>query len=564
MNYKERLNQWLLSPVIDDGTKEELRSITDEGELEDRFYRDLEFGTAGLRGKLGAGTNRMNPYVVAKATQGLANTILKYGEEAKKRGVAIAWDVRMMSREFSEIAAGVLAAAGIHSYLFEDIRPTPMLSFAVRELGTISGIVITASHNPKDYNGYKVYWEEGSQIREQRAEEILREIEKVSLEDVSSMDFQEGVEKGLIHRISQEVEKKYYDRTLSMAVSEDLDRDLKVVYTPLNGTGNLPVRYVLKKRGFQNVSVVPEQEMPDGTFATVGYPNPEDVKAFEYALRDAKALEADLVLATDPDCDRVAMMAPMGNGEFYPFNGNQTGAMLLYYILKVRHEQGSLPENGAVVKSVVTGDFGFQAAKEFGVHQFQTLTGFKNICALPNLWDKTGEFSFLFGYEESIGYVYGDHVRDKDAVVSSMMITEMAAYYKKRGKSLYDVLLEMYDRYGTYDEDLLSLVYEGKEGSERIGRMMEGIRRDPFVKVNGQEVLEVTDFKDGYREYYDLGATNLLQYRLQDGSKFSLRPSGTEPKIKLYIYTVGNSKDETKEKLAGIKKDVLTRLESID
>lgn len=564
MDYKKRVQQWLESPVIDEKTKSEIRTIEDEGELEDRFYKDLEFGTAGLRGKLGAGTNRMNPYVVARATQGLAETIKHYGETAMERGVAIARDVRIMSKEFSEIAASVLAANGINTYLFDDIRPTPMLSYAVRDLGTVSGIVITASHNPKDYNGYKVYWEKGSQILEDKAKEILTEIEKLSFDDVKMADFNEGVKDGRIQGIPAETERRYYTDTLNMKIYDDVDKDISVVYTPLNGTGNLPVRKVLKDRGFTDVFVVPEQEKPDGTFATVGYPNPEDVNAFEYALRYGKEREADLILATDPDCDRVAIMGPKGNGEYYPFTGNQTGALLLNYIIHGRKDKGTLPKDAAVVKSVVTGDMGFDVIKDTGISEFQTLTGFKNICAPANRWDETHEFSYIFGYEESIGYVYGDHVRDKDAVVTSMMIVEMAAYYKKRGKTLYQVLEELYEKYGYYGEDLSSLILDGKEGGDRINRMMDDIRRDPFDSAGGIKVMEVTDFIHGYREYYEIGATNLLRFYLEDGSKFFLRPSGTEPKLKYYIYAVGKDKVETDKKLKGIKTSVLNRLESIE
>ncbi|MDO5713910.1 MAG: phospho-sugar mutase [Tissierellia bacterium] len=562
MDYKKRLQEWLDHPLIDKETKEELRAIEDEKELEDRFYLFLEFGKAGLRGKLGAGTNRMNPYVIGKTTQGLANTIKKYGKEAMEKGVVIARDVRIMSKEFSEIAASVFAGNGIRTYLFDDIRPTPMLSYAVRDIGTISGIVITASHNPREYNGYKVYWEKGSQILEDKAEEIVKEIDQLSLEDVKTMDFQEGKNQGLILTVPQEVEERYYAKTLDMKIHDDIDKDIMVIYTPLNGTGNLPVRKVLKDRGFENIFVVPEQECPDGTFATVGYPNPEDPKAFEYALKYGKEKNADLILATDPDCDRVAAMSKNGDGYIF-INGNQMGALLIDYIIHSREEMGTLPEKGAIVKSVVTGNMGFDIVKDTGIHTFQTLTGFKNICALPNFWDDTDEFQFVFGYEESIGYVYGDYVRDKDAVVTSMMIVEMAGYYKKQGKSLYDVLEELYKKHGYYGEDLTSLVLDGKEGSERILRMMNEIRNKPFKEIGDCKVIEVIDFKDGYQEYYNIGATNLLRYTLEDESWFCIRPSGTEPKIKLYIYVKGKSPEERDDKLSKIKTIVLERLEDV-
>lgn len=560
MDYKDRYNEWLNSSIIDDNTKEELRNIKDEEEIKDRFYKDLEFGTAGLRGIVGAGTNRMNEYVIARTTQGLANTIKNHGEEAVKKGVVIGHDVRFMSKEFTEIAARVLAANGIKTYLFDDIRPTPMVSYAVRYLNTVSGVVVTASHNPKQYNGYKVYWDEGSQILDNIANEILDEISKITFSDVKKMDYNEAIEKGLIVIIGKDLDESYYKDTLAKSINDDIDKDINVVYTPLNGTGNYPVRHVLELRGFTNINVVPEQENPDPTFATVGYPNPEFVEAFEYAKKLATELKADIVIATDPDCDRVALLGRKADGSYYAFNGNQIGALFIYYILNGLKEKNQIPEDGAIVKSIVTGDLGKTIAESLNVKCYETLTGFKNICSLPNIWDKNKKQKFIFGYEESIGYVYGDHVRDKDGVVSSMILVEMAAYYKKRGKSLVDVLNEIYNKYGFFKEHLMSIVLEGIEGADRIQRMMKYFRESGFTEFAGLKVSETIDFKNGYKE---VGASNVLIYHLEDGSWFAVRPSGTEPKIKLYIYAKDKDEKIAEEKVEKIKEDVLEKLYSV-
>ncbi|MDO5725427.1 MAG: phospho-sugar mutase [Tissierellia bacterium] len=558
-DYKEKYEEWLSSKYIDDKTKEELKKLDDEEEIKDRFYKNLEFGTAGLRGIVGAGTNRMNVYTVSMATQALAETIIEEGENAKVRGVAIARDVRNFSKEFTEIAAGVLAANGIKTYVFDDIRPTPMLSFAVRYLKTISGIVITASHNPQMYNGYKVYWEEGSQILEDTAKKILSYYDKLDMGDIKRMEFSEGLEKGIIEIIPKSVDDAYYEAVLGMAINDDIDKDIKIVFSPLNGTGNLPVRYVLDKRGFSNVNIVKEQEKPDPYFTTVGYPNPEDVKAFEYAKKLGKEIDADLLIATDPDCDRVAMMGKDGD-DYYAFNGNQTGALLINYILNGLNDKNKLPENGAIVKSIVTGNMAVPVCEKLGVKMFETLTGFKNICALPNIWDKTKEYDFIFGYEESIGYTYGDHARDKDAVVSSMMIAEMAGYYKKQGLSLVDVLNEYYEKYGYFKEKLISLVYEGIEGQERIKRMMEAIRNEPLKEIEDMKLEKTIDFL-----YDDTGLpkSNVLKFILDDGSWYCVRPSGTEPKIKLYIYTYDKDEDKAIKKVKAIEEKVKGQMESI-
>ncbi|MGQ9855312.1 MAG: phospho-sugar mutase [Fervidobacterium sp.] len=565
-DYLAEYRKWLESPHIDEATKAELKAIEgNDEEIKERFLLELEFGTAGLRGKIGAGTNRMNIYTVARATQGLADYINSRGEEYAKRGVVIAYDVRRMSREFARITAQVLAGNGVQVYLFDDIRPTPVLSFAVRYLKTASGIVITASHNPPEYNGYKVYWEYGSQIMDDIAKPIEENIRKI--EDfgaIKKMDFDEALSKGLIKIVGKEVDEAYFEKVLSLALCDDIDKNISIVYTPLHGTGGKFVRYVLDKRGFTNYLIVPEQEIPNGEFPTVEYPNPEDLKAFNLALDYAKKHNADIILATDPDADRNAVMVKH-NGEYVPLNGNQTGALLIEYLLSQRKKKGILPKNGVVIKSIVTGDLGKLIAKQYGVETFETLTGFKNICGLEN--ELEGRYSFQFGYEESIGYVTGDFVRDKDGVMMSMLISEMAAYYKKQGKTLIDVLESLYKTFGYYLEDNFSLVYEGLKGMEKIRRIMEVFRKK-FPRVIGTlDLVEYIDYKE--RKLYDhngkeigeiephIPASNVLRFFLSDGSWYAIRPSGTEPKLKVYIYTVDKVKEEASRKLTVIKDTIL-------
>ena len=562
MNHIEKYNSWVNNPFFDEETKKELEAIkNNEEEILDRFHGDLSFGTAGLRGKIGAGTNRMNKYTVSLATEGLARTIVSKGQEAMDRGVAIAHDVRHFSKEFSEIAATVLAAHGIKVYLFEDIRPTPLLSYTIRRLNTISGIVVTASHNPKDYNGYKVYWEEGSQILDNIANEIIENINAVEdFSYIKSMDLNEAIEKGLIQYISSEIDDEYVEKVKALGLNEDIDKDIKIVYTPLNGTGNVLVRRVLKERGFTNVYVVGEQELPDPNFTTVGYPNPEDVKAFDYAIKLGKEKNADILIATDPDCDRVACMVKDNSGEFVFLNGNQTGALMVEYILSSRYAQNSIPKNGAIVKSIVTGDLSKAIASKYSVATIEALTGFKNICGKANDFDKTGEYTFIYGYEESIGYVYDTIVRDKDGVISSMIIAEMAAYYHKQGENLLEELNTLYKEHGYYLEELISLVLEGIEGSERIGRIMDSFRGKPIENINNMRLIKTIDYL-----YDNTGEpkSNVLKYYFDDGSWYAIRPSGTEPKIKIYIYSKGESKEISEEKIKFIKKATMDRIESI-
>ncbi|MBZ2174135.1 phospho-sugar mutase [Schnuerera sp. xch1] len=562
MDYLEKYKYWANNEYFDVNTKEELELIkNDEEEIKSRFYKDLTFGTAGLRGIIGAGTNRMNRYTVSLATQGLATTIIDKGNEAIKRGVAIAYDVRHFSKEFAHIAARVLAANGIKVYLFDDIRPTPLLSYTIRRLNTISGIVITASHNPKDYNGYKVYWEEGSQILDDMASEILDNINKIEdFSRIKLIDIDEGLNKGLITYIAKEIDDEYIERVKSLRLNDDIDKDINIVYTPLNGTGNKLVRRVLSERGFTNVFVVPEQENPDPDFKTVGYPNPEDVKAFEYAKKLGKEKNADVLIATDPDCDRVSCMVKGNDKSYIGLNGNQIGALLVNYILSSRYEKKNIPENGVIVKSIVTDDLSRAIADKYDVKTIETLTGFKHICNKANEFDRTKENTFIFGYEESIGYVYSNFVRDKDGVISSMLIAEMTAYYKKAGKSLLDVLEEIYQEHGYYSSNLISIVLEGIEGSKRIQRIMDSFREDPIIAIEGMKLTNTIDY---LKDKTDTPKSNVLKYFLDDGSWYAIRPSGTEPKIKKYIYSKADDKTLSEKKIKDIEKAIMNKIKSV-
>ncbi|MCT4621830.1 MAG: phospho-sugar mutase [Marinisporobacter sp.] len=574
MDYQKKYDQWVKDEYFDEKIREELLGIKEyHEEIEDRFYKDLEFGTAGLRGKIGAGTNRMNVYIIARATQGLADFIVQKGKEYMNRGVVIAYDSRHFSKEFAKKAALVLAGNHVKAYLFEDLRPTPELSYAVRKLGTASGIVITASHNPKEYNGYKVYWEEGSQILEDVASSITENISLIEdFSIIKEMDEEEATQKGLLEIIGQEMDDEYIEKVKGLSLREDIDKEINIVYTPLNGTGNIPVRRVLKERGFKNITVVPEQEKPDPDFTTVGYPNPEDVKAFKYAQKLGKKIGADLLLATDPDCDRVAGMVKNQENEYMPLNGNQTGALLIQYILEAKIENKTLKENSYIVKSIVTGDLGKAIAKAYGVKTYEALTGFKNICGIVNEFENSGDRDFVFGYEESIGYVAGTFVRDKDAVISSMLLCEAAAYYKKQGKTLLDVLEEVYKKHGYYQEQLISLVLEGIEGKNRIDRMMK-IYRDTYpIEIGDSKLAKyidyqkqvVFDFLKEKEEAIDIPASNVLKFTFDDGSWYAVRPSGTEPKIKIYLYTKGDTLDHSQEKLKNMEKIIMKRLEEIE
>lgn len=563
-NYMEKYKEWLENDFFDESTTKELEAIKgNEEEIKDRFYSELNFGTAGLRGKIGAGTNRMNKYIIMRATQGLAEVIKDHGKEEMQRGVAIAHDNRHFSDVFAKTAALVLAQNGIKAYLFDSLKPTPELSFAVRYLNCISGIMVTASHNPKDYNGYKVYWEEGSQILDDIAFPIQEKIKDIkNFSDITVMDERKAIDNELLIYIGKGIDNEYIGRVKSLSLrDEEVNKDIVIVYTPLNGTGNIPVRRVLRERGFENVHVVQEQENPDPNFPTIDYPNPEDIRAFEYSILLGKKVNADILIATDPDCDRLAVMVYNGS-EYVSLNGNQTGAILIKYILEALDEKGQIPENGVIVKSIVTGDLGEKIAKQYNVKTVEALTGFKNICGKENEFEKSGEYSFLFGYEESIGYVYGTFVRDKDAVISSMLLAEAAGYYQTKGKSLLDVLEDIYQEVGYTSEGPFSLVLEGIEGKERIKRMMVHVRENPPKEVAGKQVVDVIDFLT--QDKIDVGKTNALKYTLDDGSWFAVRPSGTEPKIKVYVYTNGATKVESDKKAEAIQADIRKILDKIE
>ena len=561
MDYRKNYEAWLSSKWIDEDTKKELRALTDEKEIEDRFHQSLEFGTAGLRGILEAGSNRMNKYTVGLATEAFARVIEKAGEDAKKRGVAIGYDVRHFSKEFSELAAGIFASHGIHVWIYKEIAPTPMVSFAIRELHAFAGVMMTASHNPREYNGYKAYGQDGSQILDDIADAVSGEMAKMKdFSEIQWMDFEEGMKSGMIDYISEDLIEDYYRRIVALSLHDDVDYGIRVAYTPFNGTGNIPVREVLRRKGYENIMVVPEQELPDPDFKTVGYPNPEDPKGFKVAEGFAKENDAELILGTDPDCDRAAIEVRDENGEFVFLNGNKIGALLIHYILTSLQECREIPENGVIVKSIVTGDLGKSIASKLGVETKESLTGFKNICGLANEYERTGEKTFLFGYEESIGYVYRDFVRDKDAVNSSFMIVEMAAYYKKCGKSLLDVLQELYEEQGYYFERVNSYVLKGLDGQERIKRMMVDFRENPLVSLGELTHDRTEDYLKGVG---DIPKSNVLKFFFQDGSWYAIRPSGTEPKIKVYMSVVGKDEKDAFEKIRLITEATEKKMDAV-
>lgn len=567
MGYRENYEKWCTDPIFDEATKAELREIAgEEKEIEDRFYRELSFGTGGLRGVIGAGTNRMNVYTVTKATQGLANYIRRQGGEEK--GVAIAFDSRNMSVEFSEKAALCLNANGIRTYRFETLRPTPELSFALRELGCIAGIVITASHNPPEYNGYKVYWEDGAQITAPRDKEIIAEVNAVTdFASIRMMERTEAEEKGLFRVIGQEIDDRYMEELKKLVLRPESIRKmadrLKIVYTPLHGTGNLPVRRVLGELGFADVQVVPEQELPDGSFSTVSYPNPEDPKAFALALALAEKTGADLVLATDPDADRLGVYAKdTKTGAYIPFTGNMSGLLIAEYELSTRRELGRLPKNGALVKTIVSSDMADGIAGEYGVEVIEVLTGFKYIGEQIKFFEQTGSHEYLFGYEESYGCLVGTHARDKDAVAAVMALCEAAAYYKEKGLTLWDQMLNIYEKYGYYKEDLVSVTMKGADGAKRIQNILADMRKAPPRKIGAYEVIALRDYEADTRLELATGKvtptglpkSNVLYYELESGAWCCVRPSGTEPKVKFYMGVREGSLDAAGKALEGLKK----------
>ena len=564
MDYKDTYKKWLEDDRFDEETKKDLISIKDdEEEIKDRFHQSLKFGTAGLRGKLGAGTNRMNIYNVAQATQGFADTIAEGGEEAKNKGVAIAYDVRHMSEKFAKIAAEVFASNGIKVYIHKEIQPTPVCSYTIRKLGNVAGVMVTASHNPREYNGYKAYNHEGSQILDETADKILGHIaEHPDFFEIPRTDFEKGLKDGIIEYVDDKLIEDYIKEILDCTINDEgIDKDINVVYTPLNGAGNKLVRRILDERGFKNINVVEEQENPDPDFTTVGYPNPEDPKAFKYSENLGKEVGADLLLATDPDSDRCAVEVRDKDGNYEFLTGNLIGSLLTNYILGALKENGELPEKAAVVKSLVSTDLVKPIANKYGVKVYDVLTGFKNIYAVANELDENDSGKFVFGFEESIGYNYKDFVRDKDAVNSAMMITEMAAYYKSQGKSLLDVIDELFNEYGYYSNEVVSIVLEGLDGQERISRIMTQVRNNPIKEVCDYKVKNIIDYQN---DDTGLPKSNVLKYYLEDDSWFAIRPSGTEPKIKIYINAIGNDMDESKDKLVKINKFMQDIIDSIE
>ena len=576
MDYKEVYEQWIANPYFDEATKEELKSIAeDENEIKERFYMDLEFGTAGLRGIIGAGTNRMNIYVVRRATQGLANYIAKV--DKKSQGVAIAYDSRHMSPEFAQEAALCLAANGIKAYIFETLRPTPELSFAVRHLGCVAGINVTASHNPPEYNGYKVYWEDGAQITPPHDSGIMREVKAISdWNTVKTMDKAEAEKAGLFEVIGKEVDDAYMAELKKQVIHMDAiqaeGKNLKIVYTPLHGTGNIPARRILKELGFENVYVVKEQELPDGDFPTVSYPNPEAAEAFELGLKLAKEVDADLVLATDPDADRLGVRVKDKNGEYHDLTGNMSGCLLANYEISQRKAvNGSLPEDGALIKTIVTTNLADAIAKGYGVKLIEVLTGFKFIGQQILGFEKSGKGSYLFGFEESYGCLIGTYARDKDAIVATMALCEAAAYYKTQGKTLWDAMIEMYEQFGYYKDDIKAVTMKGIEGLQKIQDIMNSLRQNPPAEFAGHKVVAVRDYKADTIKNLETGEvtptglpnSNVLYYELTNDAWVCVRPSGTEPKVKFYYGVKGTSLADADEKSAVMGKAVLDMVDSM-
>ncbi len=573
MGYMEQYHFWLSDDYFDDATKQELRGIeNNESEIEERFYKELEFGTGGLRGIIGAGTNRMNIYTVRKATQGLANFILKQDNaaQAAKMGVAIAYDSRNMSPEFADEAALCMAANGIKAYVFDALRPTPELSFAIRTLGCISGIVVTASHNPPEYNGYKVYWEDGAQVASPRDKEIIGEVRAVTdYNDVKTMPKEEAMEKGLYQIIGKEIDDKYIEelkkQIIHPEVIKEMADDIKIVYTPLHGTGNVPVRRILSELGFKHVYVVPEQELPDPKFTTLEYPNPEDPKAFALALKLAKEKDADVVLATDPDADRLGIYAKdKATGEYVPFTGNMSGMLIAEYILRERTKTGKMPENPALVTTIVTTNMALAIAEDYKVKCIEVLTGFKYIGEQIKLFERSGSNHYVFGLEESYGCLAGTHARDKDAVVAVMCLCEVAAWCKKQGITLWDQMINLYEKYGYYKETQYAITMKGIDGSRQIAALMDKLRSNPpkrfgeleVVRMRDYDLDKVTDMATGEVTPTGLPQSNVLYFDLTNDSWCCARPSGTEPKIKFYMGVKGNNLEDAQKKVDALTEAV--------
>lgn len=575
MGYKEIYESWLENPYFDEETKAELRAIADnENEIKERFYMDLEFGTAGLRGIIGAGINRMNVYVVRRATQGLANYIKKQGTQDK--GVAIAYDSRHMSPEFADESALTLAANGIKAYVFESLRPTPELSFAVRQLGCTAGINVTASHNPPEYNGYKVYWADGAQITPPHDSGIMAEVKAVTdWANVYTMDKEEAIRKGLYQVIGKDVDDLYMAQLLKQVKNPEIIKEyadqIKIVYSPLHGTGNIPARRILSELGFTQVHVVPEQEKPDGNFPTVSYPNPEADEAFELGLKLAHELDADLVLATDPDADRLGCRVKDSNGVYHTLTGNMSGCLLAEYTISQIAEKQGIPADGVLIKTIVTTNLARAIAEGYGIELVECLTGFKYIGQKILEFENTGKGTYLFGFEESYGCLIGTYARDKDAIVAVMALCEAAAYYKSKGMNLWDAMLAMYEKYGYYKDDIKSISLSGIEGQAKIQSIMETLRQNPPAAIGGYKVLSVRDYKKdtitdaatGEVKPTGLPSSNVLYYDMEDAAWICVRPSGTEPKVKFYFGIRGNSLEDADEKSAALGKEVLAMIDQM-
>ncbi|MED3852496.1 phospho-sugar mutase [Priestia megaterium] len=574
MNWKAQLDKWLTFNALDAELKEELFVMKkNEKQAEDAFYKNLEFGTGGMRGELGPGTNRLNVYMVRKATEGLACYIGESGEEAKKKGVVVAYDSRHKSPEFALEVAKVLGQHGIKTYVFDELRPTPELSYAVRYLNAFAGIVITASHNPPEYNGYKVYGEDGGQLPPAAADNIILHMNRVENElSISVKGEQELLAEGLLTYIGAEVDATYTEALKTIQLNRELvgqvGNELKIIFTPLHGSGNKPVREGLKAFGFTNVTVVKEQELPDANFSTVQSPNPEEHAAFELAIQYGKEIDADLLMATDPDADRLGVAVKDSTGEYVVLTGNQLGALMLHYLLMQKKAQGVLPENGAVVKTIVTSEIGRAIASSFGLKTFDTLTGFKFIGEKINEFEQSGDYQFQFGYEESYGYLIGDFVRDKDAVQAAVFAAEVAAYYKAHGKSLYEGLLEIFSKHGYYKESLCSITLKGKDGAEQIKKLVDAFRLDPVSELGEIAVTCIEDYqssermhvKEGTIESMPFPVSNVLKYHFEDGTWFTIRPSGTEPKAKFYFGVKKESLIESEKHLREIEQLVMERV----
>ena len=575
MKFLQKYKEWINSKTISEEIKSELTSLKDEKEIEDRFYKDLDFGTAGLRGVIGAGTNRMNTYTVSKATQGYA---MYLNNNFENPSVAIAYDSRNMSEEFAKATALTFAANKVKVYLFESLRPTPMLSFTVRELNCSGGVVITASHNPKQYNGYKVYGQDGGQITDEGVDEILSYINNIDIfEDVKTISEEEAMEKGLLQYIGEDIDKVYIEKVKSLILRKELvnekAKDLNIIYTPIHGSGLMPIKRVLTELGFEKLSIVKEQENPDGDFPTTPYPNPEAKQVFELALEMAKDINPDIIFGTDPDADRIGVIVKDNSGEYKVLTGNETGMLLAHYMLKSLKDRNELPENAAVIKTIVTTEAVKNIVESFNATLINTLTGFKYIGEKIKEFEETNSNTFIFGLEESYGYLAGTFVRDKDAVVAATLITEMTLYYKEKGLTLYEALINLYEEYGYTKETLVSIELQGKEGQDKITKCIDTLRNDKVTEINGIKVVKAFDYKlseevtyennDVTKSEINLPKSNVLKYILEDDSWFVVRPSGTEPKMKVYLSIVGESLKSSEEKINAFKEDVMDKISNI-